>query len=210
MAKDAIGKHLRIETRGHQYTVRHDKAIHQDNHAQLRSPQHTANSHHHLDTTKVAQHICRTPITLIVVDSGLQYIIFMAYASLIQSTPGTYTIHQRNARQAVHPDTGGSRVSDTHLTKANHIATLVVTIGHDVSPILDRFIHLLCRHRCLMQVVACALTHLPVNQTGIGRKVKVHATIHDLQLKAMLTSQEADTRAPIQEVVDHLPGHLFR
>ena len=74
---DTVIRQSRVQHFSGKHAIRHDEAVHDNDHPQLGCPQHTPHGSYHLKATEITGNIFGSAISLIILHTTLQYIIFM-------------------------------------------------------------------------------------------------------------------------------------
>ena len=126
----------------------------------------------------------------------------MSDAGGVETGSCTNAISQGDIAKQVHPNAGGRRISNAHLTNAQHTTTFGYAVIHQRGADLYRMVELLVRHCWLIKEIPSAAGYLAVDDAFDSRQVVVDAYINDAQRKAMLATEHIHSPTPGE--VDHL------
>ena len=101
-------------------------------------------------------------------------------------------------------------VADAHFAETDNIATLRRQLSDDRRTASHRLGALGRAHRRLFQVIGGAAGDFCVNKAVDRSKVMGDAGIDDSQRNPVVPAEDVDRRAAIEEIADHLPGHILR
>ena len=210
MSEHGIRKYVGIQTRSSQYAVGHDKAVHQNDHAQLCRTQHATYCHHHLKSSETTQDFFYRMLAREMLKSLLKYPKLMGHGFSIQSATGSHALFQWNTRQATHPQGRSGGVSYSHFAETHHVTTCGLNTVYTLRSTLQTQIHFLGCHGIFVKEITCTATDFHINDAFFVGQVVIHSCINDFQAESMLTAQKVDTSSSVQEITDLLPGNLFR
>jgi hypothetical protein len=105
---------------------------------------------------------------------------------------------------------GGGGVADAHFAETDHLAAVVGELASDRCAARDGRLAVVLAHCRLLDEVVRPEGDLGVDQAVADAEVVRHAGVDDLQLQAVVASEDIDRCAAGEEVLDHLPGHFLR